>query len=93
MTARRSRATLALALASSLVAASCGSLSPPKLDASQKIQRRVMPVTITGGTVDIHLATRVPSRDPARTIETVMLRGRPQTLRLGGRASDSRYLS
>ena len=62
MTLGRPLGYLAFSLVSSLAAASCAGLSPPRLDANQFLQQRSLPLTIAGGTVEIHLANRVPPR-------------------------------
>ena len=62
MTQRRRFGYAALTLVSSLVVASCASLPPPRLEANQTLQLRAMPVRISGGPLEIHLARRVPPR-------------------------------
>lgn len=62
MTLRRPCGYVAFALAFGLAAASCASLSPPRLDVNQSLRESSVPVTIAGGILEIHLAQRVPPR-------------------------------
>ena len=62
MTQRRRFGSVMFALVSSLMMASCSSLPPPRLEPNQTLQHGAMPVTISGGSVEIHLARRFPTR-------------------------------